>query len=214
MVKMVAFVKRRAGLDRQVFLNYWRQEHLSLVKELPGLILARTNVGLVIREREPGYDLIAEAYWENAEALRAAYTSPAGQAVAESLARVSDPAQTVSAILAERTVLPPPAGGPFLKNFFILHRRPDLSPAEFDRYWWEEHPKVVTPLPGLRGYIQCPVVNLPGETPAIDGCAILWFDSLDALRGASRSEEMVAARADWQHFLDEERILAVAAMEE
>src|SRR3990172_6659509 len=64
MVKMVAFVKRRAGLDRQVFLNYWRQEHLSLVKELPGLILARTNVGLVIREREPGYDLIAEAYWE------------------------------------------------------------------------------------------------------------------------------------------------------
>ena len=101
-----------------------------------------------------------------------------------------------------------------LKSFVTLYRRPDLSFAEFDRYWWEEHPNVVTPLPGLRGYIQCPVVALPGETPAIDGCAILWFDSLDALRTVSRSEEMVAARTDWRHFLAEERILSVTAMEE
>ena len=209
MVKMLTFVKRRAGLERQEFLDYWRGEHTALIKQLPGLRRHCNNVSLVIGGREPRIDLVGEAWFDDPEPLLAAYAAPAGQALAESLARVADAEQTQSVMVSERVIIPPPVAGSFVKNFATVYRRPDLSLEDFDRYWRENHPKVVNYLPGLRGYIQCPAVRVPGYIPPLDGCAMVWFDDLDALRAASHGEHMKIVRADERMFIVQERMARV-----
>lgn len=209
MVKMLTFVKRRAGLDRQEFLDYWRDEHTALTKQLPGLRRSCNNVSVTIGAREPRIDLVAEAWFDDPEQLVAAYASPAGQALGESLARVADPEQTQSVMVSERVIIPPPTSGSFLKNFATVYRRPDLSLEDFDRHWRENHPKVVNHLPGLRGYVQCPAVRLPGQTPQLDGCAMVWFDDLESLRAASHGSQMPVVRADERLFIVQERMVSV-----
>jgi len=213
MVKTITFIKRRAGLDRPEFLAYWRREHAPLVSRLPGLRRQCSNVALAIPGREPRFDLVAEAWWDDREALTVAQASAAGKAVADSLARIADPAQALSLIAAERVIIPPPPAGSFVKTFVTLYRRPDLSFEEFDRYWAGPHGKLASGLPGARGYVQCPALQIPGQTQALDGCPIVWFDSLEANRVAVRSPLWPDIRADELNFLDQARMVGLATEE-
>ena len=72
--------------DPSEFLDEYFSTHLPLVAALPGL--ARTEVSRVSRvvRGEPGFSLMAEMYFDDREALRAALRSPEWAAAGENLA--------------------------------------------------------------------------------------------------------------------------------
>jgi uncharacterized protein (TIGR02118 family) len=88
-----------------------------------------------------------------------------------------------------------------VKLLFVIRRREDMAPAEFHRYWLEEHGplarSLVEPL-GARRYVQshavAPELNAQlaatrDTSEAFDGVAELWWDSLEGLASAFTSEE-------------------------
>jgi uncharacterized protein (TIGR02118 family) len=96
-----------------------------------------------------------------------------------------------------------------VKLIYVFKRKPELSVEEFQRYWRETHGPIAAKIPGERRYVQCHTLAslYAGDTPPpYDGAAELWFDDLDALRAATRSPEVEAARADERNFIDHARV--------
>lgn len=85
---------------------------------------------------------------------------------------------------------------------FVRHRA-DWSFDQFARHWIEQHSEIVRGLPGLRGYVQNPAVQIEGRDWPYDGMAELWFDDLNAVREAFRGPEADAVRADEDRFVGE-----------
>lgn len=98
---------------------------------------------------------------------------------------------------------------------FCLKRRPELSAAEFRRYWLDQHAPLVeshAETLGILRYSQHHTVDTPltevlragrGCAPGhFDGMALISFDSLEALQAAAATPEGVAAGVD---LLEDER---------
>ncbi len=82
MIKVMLLLHRREGISVDEFRRYAREHHVPLLLQLPGL------TRLVINYAQPDHtgapppcDAIAEDWFESAEAMAAAFQSPAGQAV-------------------------------------------------------------------------------------------------------------------------------------
>jgi uncharacterized protein (TIGR02118 family) len=100
------------------------------------------------------------------------------------------------------------------KAMILLTRHEDMTPAEFRRWWLEEHRPLAAQLPGLRRM----VVNIVEESPAdagIDGISELWFDTRAAFEAAYATDigKAVAAdsmghnRARVRLFIDEHQVV-------
>jgi uncharacterized protein (TIGR02118 family) len=106
-----------------------------------------------------------------------------------------------------------------LKIIICMKRKPEMSRAEFLRYWKEDHAKVVTEVAGpmgMRRNVHNHTVTTPvdarirqgrgAEMDDYDGVAESWFDSLEALMSATSSDEgrRAAARLaeDEARFID------------
>jgi len=105
-----------------------------------------------------------------------------------------------------------------IKLSFAVRRRADIEPAEFHRYWRDEHGPLVRSFQsvlGIRRYVQVHRVETPvndvlrqsrGALEPFDGVAEAWWDDLDALAaGTSTPEGVAAARAlleDEARFID------------
>ncbi|HEV8353367.1 MAG TPA: EthD family reductase [bacterium] len=84
MVKLVALYKKPE--DPAAFDAHYGEVHMPLIQKWPGL--QRVDVGRVTGMpggAEPPYYLIAEMYFEDQDALRAAMRSPEGRAAGEDL---------------------------------------------------------------------------------------------------------------------------------
>lgn len=107
-----------------------------------------------------------------------------------------------------------------LKLIMCVKRRADLTAEEFDRYWRENHARLVTKHAetlGIRRYIQTvPYANTSAQealrqtrnAPQVDydGCAELWWDDMVSHLAARKTEEgLLALReliADERQFVD------------
>ena len=106
-----------------------------------------------------------------------------------------------------------------IKITYALRRRPELSSAEFHRYWRTEHAALVrqhADAIGLRRYVQSHTIETPVDEPLraarglgpqpYDGVAELYFDSVEALVASLSSPEIQAIGAalveDEQRFID------------
>ena len=89
-----------------------------------------------------------------------------------------------------------------LKIIICMKRKPEMSRAEFLRYWKEDHAKVVAEVAGAMGMrrnvhnhtIATPIdarirEGRGAEADDYDGVAESWFDSLEALVSATSSDE-------------------------
>jgi uncharacterized protein (TIGR02118 family) len=108
-----------------------------------------------------------------------------------------------------------------IKLSFAVRRRSDIDPAEFHRYWRDEHGPLVRSFQrtlGIRRYVQTHRVETRfndalrasrSTLEPFDGVAELWWDDLDALAAATSSPEGAAAGqtllADEARFIDLER---------
>ncbi len=84
MVKLLAFYKQPP--DPEAFDTHYRDVHTPLIEKWPGL--KRLEVGRITGMpggTEPPYYLVAEMYFDDADAMRAAMRSPEGRAAGEDL---------------------------------------------------------------------------------------------------------------------------------
>jgi uncharacterized protein (TIGR02118 family) len=91
-----------------------------------------------------------------------------------------------------------------IKLVYCITKRPDLSDAEFFRYWKDVHGPIGARIPGLRRLVQShTLVDLAGlRPPDFHGMAELWFDDLAALLAARRAPEFHASSADEANFIN------------
>lgn len=99
-----------------------------------------------------------------------------------------------------------------IKLVVLVKRKQGMSFEEFDRYWNENHGKVVLSVPEfvrhLRRYVQSHVKTdaqsvFPSGTCPFDGYAELWFDDVEAMnRAFSEPRYMEVIRPDEQKFID------------
>ena len=79
-----------------------------------------------------------------------------------------------------------------MKVMVGLVRRDDMTRADFERWWLEEHAPLARTLPGVERIR----FNLLEEDAPFDGIAELWFPSAEAAAAAYETELGKAVAAD------------------
>ena len=82
MIKVVAVITRKAGLDREEFLRYWLDEHPDYVRRLTG-IRRYVQSPAVEGYRQWPYDGVAELWFESVRDVAIAFEGPAADALRE-----------------------------------------------------------------------------------------------------------------------------------
>lgn len=91
MIKYVLMFPKKKGMSRDEFMHQWRDVCVPAVRDLPGL--RRLTINPVIEQpgaAEPRYDGIAEWWFDDAAAGKAALDSPEGQAVVKDMPNFVD----------------------------------------------------------------------------------------------------------------------------
>ena len=206
MVKVITFLKRRAGMPVPDFQRYWREQHPAVVTRLPGVrrYVQSHTLPSAYGAGEPVYDGIAEVWADNTDALRAMNRSPDYAAVQTDEARFIDRATMGILITEDHLVKDDPVPPQAVKSVVFLNRKPGLTIDEFQHHWREVHAPLTALLPGLRRYVQSQTrrsAYAGGRAPAYDGVALAWFDSAEAARRAATSSEYARVVADTALFL-------------
>jgi uncharacterized protein (TIGR02118 family) len=218
MVKVITFLKRKAGMPVEEFQGYWLTRHPGVVTRLPGVRRYVQSHALLslYEKREPAYDGIAEVWADDTGALRAMTQSPAHADVQADEARFIDRA-TMGVIITEDHVtkdgVPPPEA---VKSVAFIARKPGLSVEDFQRHWLEVHGPIAEGLPGLRRYVQSHTRRSAyeaGRIPAYDGAALMWFDSTDVMHSAEATPQYARVLADAATFLDVDRVRSILTRE-
>jgi uncharacterized protein (TIGR02118 family) len=84
MIKVIVLLPRRSDMSRDDFERYMRETHLPLVAGIPGM--RRLVVNWVLPDPSgpvAGYDAVAEDWFDDAQAMGAAFASPEGKAVVD-----------------------------------------------------------------------------------------------------------------------------------
>jgi uncharacterized protein (TIGR02118 family) len=93
-----------------------------------------------------------------------------------------------------------------IKLIALLKRKPGLSREEFADRWLNDHIKLSSKMPGLRGYrVNIAIDHQPdgdGVEPIYDGTAELWWDSVEAMEAAFDSQEGKIAGEDADQFAE------------
>jgi len=93
-----------------------------------------------------------------------------------------------------------------LKFIVVVHRRPDLTAAEFRRHLEQVHAPLAKALPGLKMYIQnYPVPDEKRQTPSWDAVVELYFANREEMEAAWASPQGAASDADLPLFADMKR---------
>jgi uncharacterized protein (TIGR02118 family) len=206
MVKVLTFIKRKAGMPVGEFQTYWRTRHPDVVTRLPGIRRYVQSHVLVdsYKKGEPAYDGIAEVWADDTNALRAMTASPVHPALVADEAQFIDRAQMGVIITDEHVAKDEQPGADAIKGVEFFTKQPGLSIDDFRRHWRDTHAALAAAIPGVRRYVVSATRSsayAAGRTPPYDGAASMWFESQDALRAASRSPEYQALIADRGRFL-------------
>ena len=218
MVKLVAFFKRKPGVSVEQFQLHWRTRHAELVVRQAGIRRYVQNHTLLsgYRTGEPDYDGVAEAWFDDVDAMRRLAPSPEYAAVRADEANFID-AASMGVVLTDEVVIVDGAVPPnAVKMIAFLRKRADISPEHFQKCWREGHAALAAQIPRNRRYVQCHARlggYQAGRAPVFDGFPMSWFEDEAALREAGRSAEFARTREDEPRFIAPGRLPFVIARE-
>lgn len=206
MVKMVIFFKRRPGMAVEAFQQHWRTVHAGLIVRLPGLrrYVQSHVLPSSYRKSEPAFDAVAESTFDDTQAMKSLVGTAAYADVLADEPNFIDGTTMRSIVTEEHVVLdlPPPADG--VKSITLMTRRAGMPIDAFRAYWRDVHGPLCAAVPAVRRYVQNATrraIYDSGRTPAFDGAAMTWFESLDALRSAAPTPEFARLREDVAQFV-------------
>jgi uncharacterized protein (TIGR02118 family) len=206
MIKAFNFFKRKPGLSVEDFRKYWLNEHAAIIRAIPELLkyVASITLPSAYKNREPMYDGISEAWFDDEATLRGTADSAPRSATHADDANFVDMSTTGSIIVDEVIQKEGRVGTGAVKMFSLLTRKPGTDVAAFQSYWRTHHGPLAAKIPQARRYIQChvrPSAYADGRAPRYDGVAELWFDTFDAVRGSGNTDEYRAVKLDEPKFL-------------
>jgi len=219
MIKVIACINRKPGMEVEAFQDYWLNQHPKLVTGLPGVrryVQSHARPSGYRGGRELVHDGIAELWFDDTDSLRRLNDSDAYKAVLADEAKFIDPATRVFLLTDEHVIVdgPVPEGG--VKNVEFVSRRPGMAVEEFQDYWRQVHGPIAAEIPVLKRYVQSHVrlgAYRDGRQPKYDGLAITWFESTDAMRASARTEAYRRTRADEPNFIAEGEIPIIISTE-
>jgi len=91
-----------------------------------------------------------------------------------------------------------------VKALSFFKRRAGMPVDEFQAYWRNRHPDVVTKLPGVRRYVQSHTRAAAYERgePVYDGIAEVWFDDTAAMHALRGTPAVAEVQEDEARFID------------
>ncbi|HXD43239.1 MAG TPA: EthD family reductase [Ramlibacter sp.] len=210
MVKIIIFFKRKPGMSVEDFQKYWRTNHAGLVVKLPGIRRYKQShvLASAYRKGEPVYDGVAESWFDSTEAMKELSKTPEYATVLADEPNFIDRASMKSIITDEYVVKDAPVPEAALKSIDFVNRKAGMPVDDFQKYWRETHGPLCQPATAMRRYVQNHTrraIYDSGRTPAYDGVAMAWFDSMDALRAAAGTPQFAALRNDVANFIDRDR---------
>jgi uncharacterized protein (TIGR02118 family) len=105
MIKVIAVIHRRLDMKREEFVRYWREVHAPLAEGMEGVrryVISPTAEALA--QGAPAFDGVAELWFEDAAAARAAFGSAAGRATTEDLVNFTQ-AEKTQVVIAEEIAI-------------------------------------------------------------------------------------------------------------
>jgi uncharacterized protein (TIGR02118 family) len=106
MLKFIVVLHRKREMAPEQFRTYFVEVHQVLAQRIPGLRRYKQNFVLPDAKRErPAWDCVVELYFDNREAMEAAWASPEGQAATADLGVFADLSRTAWSVVEERVVL-------------------------------------------------------------------------------------------------------------
>ncbi|WP_417517869.1 EthD domain-containing protein [Minwuia sp.] len=211
MIKSVLTFKRRQGMPLDEFQDYWLNEHPKAVLQLDGLQRYVQDHPLIsgYAKRDLPVDGIAETWWPDTETMKRNGTGPVWDMLIEDEAKFVDRSTMQLLLVEEHVMKDEPVAEDGFKIVEIVHRRPDLTVEAYQQHWRYTHGPMGASIPAVRRYVQ----NHPrasayggGRTPCCDGYAMVWFDSMAAMRASPDSLEYKRTIADEANFIDHSRL--------
>lgn len=189
MIKGIALAARKAGMPEAEFHRYWREVHGPLalrIRNLRRYVQSHRLPTPVPGFEQVAYDGVAEIWFDTLDELLGLPRNPDYvQGAMADEPNFIDMSKLAFLATEEQVVIagPPVARDTqWVKAVFLLSRRPDLSVAQFQDYWLNEHAPQIPRDMGVLRYVQChvlPSTYADGE-PAYDGVAELCFADLAA----------------------------------
>jgi uncharacterized protein (TIGR02118 family) len=206
MIKVVSVLQRKPGMSVEIFQDYWRYQHGAIVSRLPGLrryVQSHTLLG-GYRKTQPAADGLAELWFDNSDALRALANTSQMRAVLADEPNFVDMGRFIQVHTEDRVIKDGsvPAGG--VKNIEFVTKKAGICVADFQHYWTTTHGPLGASIKTVIRYVQSHTrVTAYGRDtpPALDGFALTWFESTDAMRASARSQEYQTTRMDEKNFL-------------
>ena len=107
MLKFMVVIYKRSDFTHEQFREHLQGTHARLAKNLPGLRKYVQNYACPDPKRNsPGWDAVVELYFDDREAMEAAWASPQGAASDADLPAFADLSRTTWSVVEEITVLP------------------------------------------------------------------------------------------------------------
>jgi uncharacterized protein (TIGR02118 family) len=194
MIKSFSFLKRKPGLSHEQFLRHWKDVHVPMSHEVPGLrgYVVSTIVSEQARSDVPAlemdeFDGLAQVWFDDLAARAAAGASPEGRRWHADGAEIIGNIRMF--VTTEQHVVPVPANNrPRFKTLTVIQRKAGATPEQFRHAWRDEHAPMAKEVPDLRGFTLSAVVEeqfRPDIAPfpmagPIDGFTESWCDSVEA----------------------------------
>lgn len=239
MIRLVYLLRRRQDLTLEAFQRYWRETHGPLVASFAtAMNLQRyiqvhaleDPISAAMREArggmEPGYDGVAELWFESEEALAETLASDAGQAAGAALledeAKFIDLPASPLWLGVEYPQVNPVGEALFAtprssyqKLYFPLRMRSALGLEVGQRYWRMHHGPLIRSQAQAAGILRYQQVHRlesemeatlraarGTEVPAYDGHAEVWVDRALRRDGVEVRRANERAIADESKFID------------
>jgi uncharacterized protein (TIGR02118 family) len=188
----------KPGADVAAEERHYFDYHVKLAKELPGLRMYLTGKFLAHGDTKPAHYRAAILAFNSEEAAAEAMSSEVGRKVREDgAAHLAD----IRPLALNATIIVPFDSQSNGRELFVVAAEFDLetgtdSVEVADRRYLEKHTALARQLPGLRYYATGRLFETRGHKPDRLRCAILAFDSADALRDAYRAPIGLELRKD------------------
>jgi len=216
MIVRMGLLQKKPDLAPADFRAHWSHVHGPLAAKLPGLrryhqnhVVDRQQRGITYARGSQDFDGISELWFDDFPSMQRAFLSEAVGALAADEAALIGDLKLVTAI--QQQVIPVPKGMRLIKRMSTLKRRPDVSPEEFQREWFNVHSVLVKRLPEVKGYTQNLIFDrshgrgqpaLYEELP-IDGIVELWFSDLESLEAGFGSDASKTLMTHAEEFIAE-----------
>jgi uncharacterized protein (TIGR02118 family) len=193
------FITNKPGMPLEEFFTYWRRRHVRAVSEpVPQIRRYLQSHRIAELGGDSRYQGCAESWYDSIEDVIAMRNSPAYPAMLADERNFIEPGSAEFLLTEDRVIVDGERRPGMIKCLVLLKRNPDMTVADFNRYWFDEHAPAMASFAPVRRYVQCPTVSLAYAVaePRWDGCAHVWLEDLESAQRVLHSDDYARLKAD------------------